>query len=112
MKTINILLSAMLVMVLLAPPGVAQSDNFGKNKVQYRSFSWSFLQTDHFDIYFADGGYHLAQFTAVAAESAYASMSRLFRYQLVNRVPLVVYNCTNEFQQTNVIGEYMEEGIG
>ncbi|HSQ74619.1 MAG TPA: biopolymer transporter Tol, partial [Bacteroidota bacterium] len=112
MKTINMFLSAALVMVLLAPPVAAQSDNFGKNKVQYRSFSWSYLQTDHFDIYFADGGHHLAQFTAVAAESAYASMSRLFRYQLVNRVPLVVYNSHNEFQQTNVISEYMEEGIG
>ncbi len=112
MKTMNMFLSVALVMVLLAPPVAAQSDNFGKNKVQYRSFSWSFLQTDHFDIYFADGGHQLAQFTAVAAESAYASMSRLFRYQLVNRVPLVVYNSHNEFQQTNVISEYMEEGIG
>jgi Tol biopolymer transport system component len=98
--------------VLLATSAAAQMDSFGKNKVQYRNFAWSFIQTDHFDVYFANDGHHLAQFAAVAAESAYASMSRLFRYQLVNRVPLIVYNSHNEFQQTNVISEYMEEGIG
>jgi len=105
-------LGAAVLTVLLATSATAQMDSFGKNKVQYRNFAWSFIQTDHFDIYFTNDGHHLAQFTAVAAESAYASMSRLFRYQLVNRVPLIVYNSHNEFQQTNVISEYMEEGIG
>jgi Tol biopolymer transport system component len=90
----------------------AQDEVFGKNKVQYKKFVWSFIQSDHFDIYFSQGGYALAQFAAVAAESAYTSLAKLFRYQLVNRVPLVVYNSHNEFQQTNVISEYLEEGIG
>lgn len=90
----------------------AQSDNFGKNKVQYKHFTWSFIQSDHFDIYFSGDGEALAQFTAMAAESAYTSISTLFRYQLVNRVPFVIYISHNEFQQTNVISEYMEEGIG
>jgi hypothetical protein len=43
-------------------------------------------------VYFAQDGQKMAEFTAVAAESAYADLSRLFRYQLVNRVPIVVYN--------------------
>jgi Tol biopolymer transport system component len=90
----------------------AQDEVFGKNKVQYKKFNWSFLQSDHFDVYFSDGGYMLAQFAASAAESAYTSLAKLFRYQLVNRVPLVVYNSHNDFQQTNVISEYLEEGIG
>ena len=90
----------------------AQEEQFGKNKVQYTRFQWSFIQTDHFDIYFSQGGQGLAEFTATAAESAYTAISKSFRYQLVNRVPLIVYNSHNEFQQTNVIGEYLEEGIG
>jgi Tol biopolymer transport system component len=107
--------AVLLVVLLVAPdggPANAQSDNFGKNKVQYTKFSWSYLQTDHFDIYFSEGGKDLAEFTAAAAESAYTSISTLFRYQLVNRVPLIVYNSHNDFQQTNVISEYLEEGIG
>jgi len=90
----------------------AQDEVFGKNKVQYKKFNWSFVQSDHFDVYFSDGGYSLAQFAAATAESSYASLAKLFRYQLVNRVPLIIYNSHNDFQQTNVISEYMEEGIG
>lgn len=91
---------------------LGQDETFGKNKVQYKKFNYYFIQSDHFDVYYTDGGNYIAQFTAVAAESAYASISKSFRYQLVNRVPFIVYNSHNEFQQTNVIGEYLEEGIG
>ena len=95
-----------------APPALSQEEYFGKNKVQYKKFTWAFIQTDHFDVYFAENGRDLAEFTAAAAESAYASISKLLRYQLINRVPLIVYNSHNDFQQTNVVYEYMEEGIG
>ena len=89
-----------------------QSTVFGKNKVQYTKFDWRFIQSDHFDVYFTDGGEYLAEFAAVAAESAYASISKSFRYQIVNRVPFIVYNSHNDFQQTNVVYSYLEEGIG
>jgi len=104
--------AAVVTLVLVSSGARAQQEEFGKNKVQYGKFHWSFIQTDHFDIYFSDGGKDLAEFTATAAESAYTSISKSFRYQLVNRVPLVVYNSHNDFQQTNVINEYLEEGIG
>jgi len=104
--------TALVLSVLLPAAVSAQDAYFGKNKVQYKKYTWSFIQSDHFDVYFAQDGQLLAEFTAVAAESAYASISRLFKYQLVNRVPIVVYNSHNDFQQTNVIGEYLEEGIG
>jgi len=102
----------LLLTLLLSSALSAQEGNFGKNKVQYKKFDWSFIQTDHFDIYFYQGGQPLAYFTAVAAESAYASISKSFRYQINNRVPIMVYNSHNDFQQTNVVSEYMEEGIG
>ena len=90
----------------------AQNSVFGKNKVQYKDFHWQYLQTDHFDIYFSQDGYDLAQFTANASEASYASIKKLLRYEINNRISFVVYNSHNEFQQTNVVGEYMEEGIG
>jgi Tol biopolymer transport system component len=111
-KVRTALWGVLLAAVCAAAPVAAQETQFGKNKVQYIDFQWSFIQTDHFDIYFAGDGRYIAEFTAAAAESAYTSIGRSFRYQLVNRVPIVVYNSHNEFQQTNVIDEYMEEGIG
>jgi Tol biopolymer transport system component len=90
----------------------AQATIFGQNKVKYRNFEWSYIQSSHFDVYFTQGGEYLAAFTADVAESSYAEISRSFRYQINNRVPIVVYNSHNDFQQTNVVQEYMEEGIG
>jgi Tol biopolymer transport system component len=90
----------------------AQNSVFGKNKVQYKDFHWQYIQTDHFDIYFSQDGYDLAQFTANASEAAYISIKKLLRYEIANRISIVVYNSHNEFQQTNVVSEYLEEGIG
>jgi Tol biopolymer transport system component len=101
-----------LMMCGLMMQGEAQNSVFGKNKVQYKDFRWQYIQTDHFDIYFSQDGYDIAQFTANAAEAAYTSIKKLLRYEINNRISFVAYNSHNEFQQTNVIGEYMEEGIG
>jgi Tol biopolymer transport system component len=90
----------------------AQNSVFSKNKVQYKDFHWQYLQTDHFDVYFSQDGYELAQFAANTAEASYGSIKKLLRYEINNRISLVIYNSHNEFQQTNVVGEYMEEGIG
>ncbi len=94
---------AFVLLGCLSSPASAQDDSFGQNKVQYMKFTWYFLQSDHFDVYFADEGKPLAEFTAAAAESAYASISKSFRYQIVNRIPIIVYNSHNAFQQTNVV---------
>jgi len=101
----------LLVLILMAPIA-ANSQQFGKNKMQYKNFDWYFIQSDHFDVYFSPGGEYIADFTATVAEDALAKMQKEFKYQITNRVPLVIYNSHNDFQQTNVIAEYMEEGVG
>src|SRR3990172_10603266 len=89
-----------------------QDLDFGKNKVQYRSFDWSYIQTNNFDIYYYSGGYQLAKFAAEVLEEAYQTVSDQLRYQLKKRVPIIVYQSPNEFQQTNVISELIEENVG
>ncbi len=106
---------SLVAVIALQSAGYSQSDQaavFGKNKVQYKQFEWQYIQTDHFDVYFSQNGYELATFAAEAAEAAYASIRKLFRYDINNRIALVIYNSHNEFQQTNVIDEYLEEGVG
>ncbi len=85
---------------------------FGKNKVQYKKFNYYFIQSKHFDVYFTDGGERLATFAIVAAESALVSIQKTFKYNIKNRISMIIYNSHNDFQQTNVISEYLEEGIG
>jgi Tol biopolymer transport system component len=85
---------------------------FGKNKVQYKEFKWEYIQTKHFDIYFSQNGYGLAEFTATVAESSLVSLSDNLDYRIINRIPIIVFNSHNEFQQNNVIDEYLPEGVG
>ncbi|MFZ1082539.1 MAG: biopolymer transporter Tol [Candidatus Kryptoniota bacterium] len=90
----------------------AQNEEFGQNKVQYGNFDWYFIQTKHFDIYFYPKEYQIAEFAAHTAEAAYAHHSALFHYDITNRIPYIVYDSHDDWQQTNVISEYLEEGVG
>ncbi len=85
---------------------------FGKNKVQYKNFKWYYIQSQHFDIYFYPGGEKTAEFVAHVAEKAYQQLKRDFNYELSKRVVFIVYKSHNDWQQTNVVLSYLEEGIG
>ena len=54
----------------------------------------------------------MAEFVADVAEESYEQISIHLRWDLKNRVSIMVYNSHNEFQQTNVVRPYMREGIG
>ncbi|MGK9476607.1 peptidase MA family metallohydrolase [Melioribacter sp. OK-6-Me] len=85
---------------------------FGQNKVQYKTYDWYYIQTKHFDIYFAGGGETVAEFTASAAEDALQRIEDDFNYQINNRIILIIYNSHNDFQETNVTDEYTGQGVG
>lgn len=98
--------------LLVYQTSFSQDLDFGKNKVQYRSFEWSYIQTSNFDIYYYPGGYESAKFAAQTLEEAYKTIAEQLRYQLKKRVPIILYQSPNEFQQTNVISELIEENVG
>ena len=105
-------ISLISILTILLFVSLAQAQYFGMNKVQYEKFNWRFIQSEHFDVYFYDGGYDLARFTAEAAESTYVYLKKDFKYDLSNRVLIVIYNSHNHFQQTNVTFSFLDEGIG
>ena len=101
-----------LILIILFFSTLLNAQTFGQNKVQYRDFDWSFIQTPHFDIYYYGGQKDLAEFAAEVSEESYEQISIHLRWTLKNRVSIMVYNSHNEFQQTNVVGAYMREGVG
>ncbi len=100
-----------IVIILFLCTGLS-AQSFGQNKVQYRNFNWNFIQTPHFDIYYYSGELNLAEFTATEAEDAYEQISKHLLWDLKKRVSILIYNSHNDFQQTNVVQNYMSEGIG
>lgn len=92
----------------------AQYFSFGKNRVQYQDFEWRFIQSKHFDIYYyGEKNYELAEFAAQSLESAYKQLQNDFNHEIVDRIPLIVYDSHNDFSQTNVVAlPTSAEGIG
>ncbi len=104
-------MSFLLVCCLLCvQPGYGQS--FGKNHVQYKEFKTKYIQSEHFDIYFDEGGLDIAEFVAEVAEQSYLELKDDFRYELSSRITIIVYNSHNDFQQTNVQIAPPEESVG
>lgn len=99
------------ILLILFVTSNAVFAQFGKNKVQTKKFDWFYIQTDHFDIYFANGGETLTEFTANAAENALKSIQKTFNYRINSRIVIVVYNSQNDFQETNIIDQFLSEGI-
>ncbi len=85
---------------------------FGMNRVNYKDFEWFFIQTEHFDIYFAGEGSSIAEFAAKAAEDALADLQQRLSYRINNRISLIVYNSHNDFQETNTTDSYLSKGTG
>ncbi len=103
------------ILVLLAAAGSAgpaTAEQFGRNKVQYRTYDWKILRTEHFDVYFYDGSEDIADAVAEIAEQANADYARVLDHELTAVIPIITYASHNDFQQTNVSLSHVDEGVG
>jgi len=101
---------ALAVAVAFASPAGAQY--FGRNKVQYKTFDFQILRTQHFDIYFYPEERQAAQQASLMAERWYARLSKVLGHELRGRQPLILYASHPEFEQTNAIPGELGEGTG
>jgi hypothetical protein len=97
------------VIFLLVP--VTQAQYFGRNKVQWESFDFKVLQTEHFDIYYYDQEADVVHDVARMAERWYARLSRVFNHSF-RKKPIVLYANSADFHQTTTTGGQLGEGTG
>lgn len=107
-----LLASSLVAALAAAVPGEARGQYFGQNKVQYRTFDFQILQTEHFDIYYYPEEEAVAALAGRMAERWYARLSRVLRHQLSTRQPLILYASHPHFEQTNVVEGMLGEGTG
>ncbi len=106
--TALVLASALLGMA----PASAAAQYFGGNKVQYETFNFKILQTEHFDVYYYPETRQAALLAGRMAERWYARLSRLFGHELGSRQPLIMYANHPHFEQTNAISGNQSEATG
>jgi len=100
------------LLLLMLVPAAAGAQYFGRNKVQYRTFDFRVLPTEHFDIYYYPEEAEAARIVARMAERWYSRLSRFFSHELRGRQPLILYAAPAHFRQTNAIEGAIGEGTG
>lgn len=100
------------LLILFSDFSHAQFFFFGRNKVQYEEFDWKILRTEHFDIYYYGEMTRIAEIGAYYAEEVYDELKVRMNHVVTRRVPLIFYNTTIDFQQTNTTPGLIPEGVG
>jgi Tol biopolymer transport system component len=100
------------VAILTSASAGADAQYFGQNKVQYRTFDFQILKTDHFDLYYYPQEAEAAGLASRMAERWYSRLSRFFDHQLRSRQALILYAAPAHFRQTNAIEGLIGEGTG
>ncbi|HEX7709034.1 MAG TPA: hypothetical protein VF701_21435, partial [Thermoanaerobaculia bacterium] len=85
---------------------------FGQNKIVYDKFDWHVYHSTHFDVYFYEEERDSLQRVVDAAETAYLDLSQKFNYQISKKIPLIFYHTHSAFEQSNVILNFIPEGVG
>jgi hypothetical protein len=109
-----VLLGALLPMRPAAGQASPQwyGQGFGKNKIQYRDFSWQIYRSPHFNVYFYKEEEPSLQKVVSFAESAYDQLSRGFNFQIKDPIPIIYYATHSAFEQNNVLLNFIPEGVG
>jgi len=100
-KKIFLLLSFFFLIGLIANAQVS-SVQFGKNRVQYKKFTWQYYQTKNFNSYFNQNGQELAKYIAQLAEEELPAMEKFVEYSLQRRANIIIYNSFGDLQQSNI----------
>jgi WD40 repeat protein len=100
--------------LLLVAAGAAPADAqyFGRNKVQYETFDFQVLQTEHFDIYYYPEEREAALLAGRMAERWYVRLSRFLNHEMGGRQSLIMYANHAHFEQTNATPSNIDEGTG
>ena len=92
------------LLFFLLAPGLLSAQYFGRNKVQYSSFDFKVIQTEHFDVYYYEQERVAAMDAARMAERGYARLSKILNHDFRERKPIILYASHSDFQQTNALG--------
>lgn len=75
---------------------------FGKNRVQYKDFLWTYYKFDDFDTYFYLNGKELAQYTAEYALKQIPLIENKMESRLDKRIQFIVFNNLTDLKQSNI----------
>ena len=78
------------------------TEEFGKNRIQYKNYNWKSLTTNNFEIYFYQDGQQTATLAAQYAEAEFERITDLLGYTPFSRTRIFVFNSVEDIKQSNI----------
>ncbi|MBX3165516.1 MAG: PD40 domain-containing protein [Bacteroidetes bacterium] len=75
---------------------------FGKNRIQYEQFVWTYLDYERYRVYSYQGGNELARYVSVSAAKQLTMLEKRLDYILEDKLNILVYNNQGDFKQSNL----------
>jgi hypothetical protein len=103
MKTLIIFLFSFLVCMDVPAQFYNGSQmSFGKNRVQYNEFFWTYYKYENFDVYFYLGGKELALYAAKYLEEHLSDIEDKLDTGLDDKIQFIVFNNLSDLKQSNI----------
>lgn len=75
---------------------------FGKSRVQYGDFLWTYYRFEDFDTYFYLNGKELAIYTARYAKQIQPELESFLESRLTDKIEFIVFNSLTDLKQSNI----------
>ena len=83
---------------------------FGKNRVQWKDFHWSYYRYETFDVYYYQGGVELADHVLNFAKDEIPAMEKRFGTHFGKKVQFLVFNSLGDLKQSNLNNDEEDTG--
>ena len=106
-KGLHRLLFLLVFSLLLSPVAKGQfyyglQQQFGKNRVQYHDFTWSYYRCSDYDVYYYRNSREVAQYVAEFAGKTIKEFEKYLDFPLDDRLDFLVYNKHTDLKQSNI----------
>jgi len=75
---------------------------FGKSRVQYGDFLWTYYRFNDFDTYFYLNGKELAIYTARYAKEILPELEQIYETRISDKIQFVIFNSLTDLKQSNI----------
>jgi Tol biopolymer transport system component len=91
-------------LLLAISPASAQftSITYGKNRVQYKQFTWQYVASQNFEVFYYGSGEELARMTANLAEQDFSNITDMVGFAPYSKIKVFVYQSMAELHQSNM----------
>lgn len=83
---------------------------FGKNRVQWHDFHWSYYSNDNFDVYYYQGGDDFARYAQQYAKTQIPLLESRLNSRFSKKIQFILFNNLADFKQSNLFSDDEEQG--